>query len=171
MNRADTLKPRPGPGGKRGPHLPTLVGGTLLTVVFVAAFVSALEWDSEAAIFPLAVSGFGAVLGLCVVCRTLLWPQLPSTQFGEDAQDDTDNAFASASRRNLLTSLACFAGFFLLLYILGLYVAVPLFTFLYLMTQAEKSWIFSAVYSGALVLVLYVLFDVIMQQPVPSGPF
>lgn len=159
-------------------HLPDLVAGVMLAVVFGIAFVIALGWSGKAAIFPLGVSGLGTVLGLAFVIRSLRsGGRRPTAQLSslgdndEDTDDALEYAFGTADRREWAVALGCFAGFFVALYVLGLYLAAPLFTLIYLRWQAGRGWTFSIVYTAILFAVLYGAFSLVLQLPVPAGVF
>lgn len=159
-------------------YLPDLVAGLLLTLVFGAAFITALGWNGKAAIFPLAVSGLGALLGLAYFVRCVLRPgrrdAVQPTSVGDDDEDtdeDLQYAFETASGREWAVALAYVLAFFVALYVLGLYLSAPLFTVAYLRHQAKVSWVVSVIYAVVLFAVLYLAFGVVLQLPMPPGLF
>ncbi|WP_328418486.1 tripartite tricarboxylate transporter TctB family protein [Micromonospora sp. NBC_00389] len=159
-------------------YLPDLVAGVLLTLIFGAAFVTALSWSGKAAVFPLAIGGLGALLGVAFVLRSLLRPgkrdATPQRRVGDDDEDsdeDLQYAFETASAREWAVALSYLVAFFVALYVLGLYFTAPLFAVAYLRHQAKASWVLSVVYAAVLFAVLYIAFGVVLQLPVPPGLF
>jgi hypothetical protein len=170
-----------------------VIGGLLLVVVFGGAFFLAWGWQRQASLFPLGVSGLGFVLGVILVIRALLArddvslaesahvvPVHPGSLVDESLVDEAEASpegdnpeyvFTEASGRDWLRTVLWFGGFFLALYVLGVYVAAFIFTLLYLRYQGRRSWLFSAVYAVILVAVMYLAFTVALAQPVPSGLF
>jgi hypothetical protein len=162
-------------------HLPEIVGSATLFLIFAGAFILALEWPLQASIFPLCVAGTGSILSAAYCLRaSLRKPSLevePETaglnlaDNDEDSDDDIDHIFAVASRRDWLTSLGFLAGFFLALFLFGLYPTAAVFTALYLKYQAGSTWRFSLIYAAVLTACLYGIFSLGLQLPVPSGIF
>jgi hypothetical protein len=159
-------------------RLPNLVAGVLLTLIFGGAFVIALDMEGNAAIFPLGVGGLGVVLGATFLIRSLRRP--PAVDAGsppnvgdddEDTDEDLQYAFETASSREWAVALAYIAAFFAALYVLGLYLAAPLFTVIYLRHQAKASWILTIGYATVLFAVLYGAFELVLHLPVPPGLF
>lgn len=160
---------------------------TVLAVAFSAAFITALDWPAQSAIFPLTVSGLGAMLSVGFLARAILRPPVPlntplesaagQTGVGDASDDDDEHAqddsleyvFASASAAQWTAVLGFLAGFFLLLPLLGLYIAAGAFTLAYLRYQAGSSWKFSAIYAVVLVATLYGIFGMALRVPLPSG--
>ena len=61
------------------------------------------------------------------------------------------------------------AAFFVLLWLLGALIAVPLFAVVYLLTAARQSLLLSGVYALACWLFVYGLFDRALRVPLPAG--
>jgi hypothetical protein len=163
---------------------------TALLLIFVAAFVTARQWEAIAALFPEVATGIGAVLSAFFLARSLLFPRRREQVSVEDAaivdplakaaeaeeqvadQADSDRTFfASLSLRDWAVSLAFFVAFFVSLYVLGLYITSLVFSVAYLKLQAKSSWWFSVVYAVVLTAALYGLFGYALQLPVPEGLF
>jgi hypothetical protein len=162
-------------------HLPEIVGSAALFLIFAGAFVLALGWPLQAAIFPLCVTGTGSVLSAIYCLRAVLRRPSPEVEpvavklnladNDEDSDDDIDHIFSAASRRDWQTSLGFLAGFFLALFLFGLYPTAAVFTVLYLKYQARSTWRFALIYAAVLTACLYGIFGLGLQLPVPSGIF
>jgi hypothetical protein len=95
---------------------------------------------------------------------------LGSTERGEakDFQFSQDVPEREALKRSA-AGAGWILGFFAAIVLLGFPIAVPLFVFLYLKLQGRESWLFSAVFAGAVWLFFYGLFDQLLHLPFPSG--
>jgi beta-lactamase regulating signal transducer with metallopeptidase domain len=160
--------------------LPITIGFLL-----VAAWVlyQAWPWPFRTAVFPL---GIGSVLGLCALAKLVagarrterpVAPAAPTatpTPVNAREADESENAdppdvFATASRREWLTAIAWMAAFFLLLWLVGALIAVPLFAVAYLITAARSKFVLAGVYAFASWLFIYGLFDRALRIPLPAG--
>ncbi|MCW2843532.1 MAG: hypothetical protein JWN22_1448 [Nocardioides sp.] len=161
------------------PRRPTIdaevLGGIVLAIVFGGAFWLARGWDRQAAIFPLGVSAAGFLLAIALTVRALTSRRMRAeaeTPHEEIAADDNlEYIFQTATARQWIVTLAWFGGFFVALYVLGLYASALIFTVAYLRTQDRRSWLFVIVYALVLVAVLYGAFTVLLAKPVPPGFF
>ncbi|MGH9256411.1 MAG: tripartite tricarboxylate transporter permease [Vicinamibacterales bacterium] len=82
---------------------------------------------------------------------------------------DLPDVFATASREDWRSAMAWMAAFFLLLWLVGALVAVPLFALLYLLAVARQSPIFAGAYAFMCWLFVYGLFDRALRVPLPRG--
>lgn len=161
-----------------------------LLLIFVAAFITARQWEAIAALFPQVATGIGAVLSAIFLGRALFFPRsgaetsiqqgatfdplaaaAEAEEQGSDQSESERAFFASLSLRDWAISLAFFGAFFVSLYVLGLYITSVLFTVTYLKLQAKSSWLFSVIYAVVLTAALYGLFGYALQLPVPEGVF
>lgn len=156
-----------------------IVGSAALMVLFLGAFVMAIEWAGKGSVFPVLVTALGAALSGGHLLRSILKkpsqppaPKDPGDLVHEEEEAESpDHILTSASGRDWATVLAFVAGFFLLLYVFGLYVASAVFTLVYLRFQARVSWVSIIIYSAVLPASLYLIFNILLQLPVPSGVF
>ncbi|MBD0423647.1 tripartite tricarboxylate transporter TctB family protein [Streptomyces sp. NPDC052309] len=189
---SDAAEEITGPGAPRrrgGARSADFVIAVALLVIFTAAFVTALQWQAIAGLFPLIATGTGIALSAAFAVSSLLsrererpsepGPASTGPAAGQNAEDaegteddqaDADHLFfASLGRQDWTVSLAYFAAFFSGLYVFGLYVASVVFTVVYLRFQARSSWLFSAVYAVVLAAAVYALFGMALELPVPEG--
>jgi hypothetical protein len=154
-----------------------LVITVALLILFAWALSSASEWSVKAALFPRLVTTFG--LALAVLHLVLLLVRRRSADDSAEAQsvmgisepddDPLAYAFSTAGRLAWMVALAWVAGFFVSLYVLGVYVTAPLFTVLYLRLSAHASWRLSVIYSVVVGAVLYGVFETLLGLPTPEG--
>jgi predicted membrane-bound spermidine synthase len=150
--------------------VPDLVGGILLAIVMGGALLVTRGWDHNAAVFPRGVSAGGLLLGLGLVVRSAIGTRKPAEVIDGDAvADDLDYVFYTASGRQWAVTLFWFLGFFVALYVLGLYATAVVFTVVYLKREDGRSWLFAGIYALVLTGVLYLAFAVVLAQPVPAG--
>ncbi|MHA6622832.1 tripartite tricarboxylate transporter TctB family protein [Pseudonocardia sp. DLS-67] len=143
----------------------------LLLALFAGAFLAAGDWSFRAALFPRLVTGAGVVLAALHLVQALLRLRRPAPAVGADDSDpdDVEYVFRTAGPRRWASTLGWVAGFFVLLYLAGLYVTAPVFSLLYLRFAGKRTWIFSAIYAIVIAVVLYVAFELALGVPTPSG--
>ncbi|OFW00251.1 MAG: hypothetical protein A3I61_08805 [Acidobacteria bacterium RIFCSPLOWO2_02_FULL_68_18] len=88
---------------------------------------------------------------------------------GPADENDLPDVFATASRAEWVSALAWMAAFFLLLWLAGALVAVPLFALAYLLAVARQSVVLAGTYALASWLFIYGLFDRALRVPLPPG--
>jgi hypothetical protein len=171
--RPELLRPRP--------PIADLVITTCFLALFAWGLLTAFDWSFRAGIFPRMVNTLG--LGLCLLHLAAIWWRMrrppasgppPEGALVDDDHletQDVEYAFASATGRAWGTALAWVAGFFLSLYMLGLFVTAPLFALLYLKLAARASTRLSAAYAVITIVVLYLAFEVMLGLPMPMGVF
>ncbi|MCW2584185.1 MAG: hypothetical protein JWQ53_2975 [Klenkia sp.] len=174
----------------RGAVVAELVGTLALLVVFGWAFLDAADWTFRTALFPRIVTAAGFlfcagkllqdVIGLLrhrsvgVSTPVADHPAVPSGGTHDDEADvegDVEYLFATAGARSWSTALAWLAGFFLLLYIVGLFITAPIFSLLYLRYAGNQTWRLSTIYAVVLGAVLYLAFELALGIPTPPGLF
>ena len=146
-----------------------------LLAIFVVAFLTALDWSFNTGVFPLLITGLGVALAvLHLVVLLVRRPTADLHPHGEDDEIETmdvEYAFEHAGRAMWARTLGWVFGFFLLLYVAGIFIAAPVFTIAYLRLSAKASWLVSLVYAVVIGLVLYVSFVVFLGLPTPPGLF
>ncbi|WP_077488172.1 tripartite tricarboxylate transporter TctB family protein [Sinomonas mesophila] len=174
----DTIRPVHGEEGgsrRRRVNKPDLIITSVLLVVFVAAYLMATGWKELAAYFPLGVSGAGAIASASFLVRVLFFPpkpDAPKTDVPESAKSMAEQEyefFKNLTSRDWISSICWLGGFFIALAIFGIYVAMAAFTVAYLRFQADKSWLFAAIYAVVLGGVIYGAFEIILKLPLPGG--
>ena len=167
-----------GPSSMHRADVPITIGFLL-----VAAWVlyQAWPWPFRTAVFPLATGGvllFCALVTLATHMRRRAEPEasrLPATGVAGDLQvsgsppDDLPDIFATASRAEWLSAVAWMAAFFLVLWLVGALVAVPLFALAYLLAVARQTVVLAGIYAFASWLFIYGLFDRALRIPLPAG--
>ena len=164
-----------------GADLPITMGFLL---VAASVLYQAWPWPFRTAVFPLAT---GCVLGLCALAKlgadarsraghpitpapAAATPLPVGDRQGDDSESaDPPDVFATASGREWLTAIAWMAAFFLLLWLVGALVAVPLFAVAYLIAAARSTYVLAGVYAFASWLFIYALFDRALRIPLPAG--
>ena len=176
-------------GGRHGAEpvahradLPITIG-----LLLVAAWVlmQAADWPFRTSVFPLATGGLLLVLTVAkllgyagrrnqsYVGRVTAAGQVPSAAgpAGTEPADDIDppDVFATASGAEWRSAIAWMAAFFLLLWLVGALIAVPLFAVAYLLRVARQSVPMAGTYAAVSWLFIYGLFDRALRIPLPAG--
>lgn len=91
----------------------------------------------------------------------------------DDREDDVsmEYVFASAGGRTWAASLAWIAAFFVLFFILGAYITVPLFALFYLKFAGKASWLAAAIYSVVVGGIIFYVFREVVYIPLPESVF
>ncbi|WP_395103996.1 tripartite tricarboxylate transporter TctB family protein [Actinomadura sp. SCN-SB] len=162
-------------------------GDVVMTVillgVFSGAFLLALDWPFRAAFFPRLLS----IAGICfsvlklIEFAVLLWrparsgpvepPAARPVPADDEEQDDQslEYVFGSAGARAWAAAVAWVAAFFVGLWLVGIYVIVPVFTLAYLRTAGKASWPAAALYAAVAGGVLWLAFTRLLAVPMPAG--
>jgi hypothetical protein len=176
----------------------TPIAEVVISVVFLAIFAGAYElsqdWPTKARLFPdmIAVAGMVFVVaklvgyGFEVYRRRGQAADPPSAQTepvarkeDDEADEDVDDpddfsmeyVFATASRLEWATALGWFTTFFVGLYVVGVFITVPVFAFLYLRIAGKAGWIAAAIYAAVAGGLIWFVFDYLLFVPMPAGMF
>ena len=89
----------------------------------------------------------------------------------EEAAEEAEliDVFATASRAQWVSALGWMAAFFVMLWLLGALVTVPLFALVYLLAASRESPVLAGSYALASWLFVYGLFDRVLHMPLPAG--
>lgn len=152
--------------------LPITIG---LLVVASWVLMQAADWPFRTAVFPLATGGLLLVL---TIAKLLAYGgRLPAAGSDPsavgpakiDLDPDLPDVFTTASRADWHSAIAWMAGFFLLLWLVGALIAVPLFAVAYLLRVARQSVPMAGAYAVVSWLFIYGLFDRALRIPLPAG--
>jgi TctA family transporter len=134
----------------------------LATGALLLAFASAKLFTHVGRAFPGVPAAHASAAG---------WKSRPADPKGPPhmQEDVLPDIFATASRAEWLSALAWMAAFFLLLWLVGALVAVPLFALVYLLAAARGSFVLAGTYALASWLFIYALFDRALRVPLPGG--
>jgi hypothetical protein len=146
-------------------------------VVAVVVLLQARGWPFRAGLFPLVTSS--VLLGL-VLLKLLLDFATPRRQASavprqgllEDdkaAEAELIDVFTTASRAEWLSALGWMAAFFVMLWLLGALVTVPLFALVYLLVVSGESLVLAASCAFVCWVFIYGLFDRLLHIPLPPG--
>jgi hypothetical protein len=128
--------------------------------------IAAWSWPWKAALFPLVIG----IPVFCLAAAEVLWVLLGTTEHGgvKDFQMSHDLPGNEVLKRTGLAG-GWIIGFFAAIVLLGFPLAVPLFVFLYLKLQGKEGWLLSAVFTAAVWLFFYGLFDRLLHLPFLDG--
>lgn len=139
-----------------------------LGIMALAAWAAngALAWPTKAALFPLAIT----IPVFCLAAAEVLWVLLGSSGKGEamDFQLSKHIPQKLVLRRTAL-AFGWILGFFAAIYLVSFPIAVPLFMFLYLKIQGREGWLISSIFTLAVWVFFYGLFDRLLHLPFSDG--
>lgn len=150
-------------------------------IVAVAVLLQARGWPFRAGVFPLVTSAvllglvlLKLVLDLATARRkaTAIQREGPVEQRKaptEKAADELIDVFATASRAQWVSAFGWMAAFFVMLWLLGALVTVPLFALVYLLVASRESPVLAGSYALVSWLFVYSLFDRLLHIPLPRG--
>jgi hypothetical protein len=153
-----------------------LTADLVFTVGFVALSVAVLmqarEWPFRGALFPRAAGWM--MLAAAALNLVLLLVSGRSSATGDQTREDSgdrdlEDVFVSASREEWMAALGWMGSFFLVLWLLGAFVAIPAFAALYLLVASRESPSLAFVYAFVCWVFVYGLFDRILHVPLPRG--
>ncbi|MFQ5918293.1 MAG: tripartite tricarboxylate transporter TctB family protein [Candidatus Binatia bacterium] len=146
----------------------------LILLIFFGGVFTARQWQFQARLFPWTI-GIPALL--------LCFAQLAMDLFRTTESDNPDDVSGlmdlpvdrgvpvSVVVRRAVNIFGWVIGFFLVIWLIGFIISVPLFVLLYLLVQArEKLWV-SLTYTGAMLIFLIVIFHQVLHIPWPPGVF
>jgi putative tricarboxylic transport membrane protein len=152
-----------------------------ITLGFLAAggwvVFQALDWPFRTSLFPLmtgsllvglALVKLGASVGR--VARSVpVEDQGASADLQTELHAELPDVLATASRGEWTAAVSWMTGFFLMLWLLGALVTVPLFAVAYLLTVARQSPVLAGTYALVSWMFVYGLFDRVLHIPLPAG--
>ncbi len=128
--------------------------------------VAAWSWPWKASLFPLAI-GVPVFVLAAIEALGVLFGKTVHTE-AKDFQVTRDLPEKELARRAAVAA-GWIAGFFAGIVLFGFPLAVPLFTFLYLRLQGGESWRFCVVFTAAVWLFFYGVFERLLHLPFPGG--
>jgi hypothetical protein len=144
----------------------SLALGIAVMMLAVWGVISAWNWPTKAALFPLVIS----IPLFLLAAAEVLWVLLGSAKQSAAADFKlSDHLPQAVVLRRTLLAAGWILGFFAAILLLGFLVAVPVFMFLYLRLQGKQGWVFSAVFTLAVFVFFYGLFDLLLHLPFPAG--
>ena len=146
-------------------------------VAGVAVLLEARGWPFRTSIFPLATGIVLVILSFVKLVTLVGWTrnqvgrvprgEAKGAPSGPAEPDDVPDVFATASRAEWLSAIGWMAAFFLIFWLLGALIAVPLFAVVYLLAVPRSSPILAGVYALASWAFVYGLFGRLLRLPLP----
>ena len=139
----------------------------MMVFVFAVVLYQARGWRIYAKLLPF-------VIGLPMLAMALTQLVLDIRK-REAASDDSpaggiaDGIPVELVRRRALTIVGYLLGLFLSVWLLGFYLSIPLFTFLYLKLESGESWWLSILLTVLAWVFIIGLFEWLLEQPFPQG--
>ncbi|HSQ11757.1 MAG TPA: tripartite tricarboxylate transporter TctB family protein [Candidatus Deferrimicrobium sp.] len=142
-----------------------------LLIIFSVATVSGWGWPDIAKIMPVYVAAMPGLFMIIVqIYREATgWETRRSTtsiDMDESGQNQLDDATA---RKRTLAFFAWFIGGALGIWLIGIVYALPVLVFLYALLQGKEKWLTSLIIGGCAYLVIWGLFEYMLETRWPSG--
>lgn len=146
---------------------------SLIVLIFFCVFVyEAREWRMQARLYPYAI---GIPMLICAIIQFIL--DLKGVKAKESAdgapmdfqftgQKEMDPAVV---KRRTITMFSWMLGFFLMIWLLGYVIAIPVMVFSYLKFQSNESWLLSTTLTVIAFVFFYSLFVKLLTLPFPEG--
>ena len=144
---------------------PDLAISAAFLVLAAAVLLDARAWPFRSAIFPLIT---GAILFVAALVNITLGRKAPTLDVEAEGEEVPD-VLATASRAEWISSVSWMSAFFLMLWLLGALVTVPLFTVAYLLAASHETPVMAGGYALASWGFVYGLFDRLLHLPLPAG--
>ena len=131
--------------------------------------VESAKLTGEGRIVPLVIGI--PTIGMLAVA---LWARLrtvPRHGTRSALEDEGKSLGDVASWPAAITVVGWIGGLFLLILFVGFDISIPVYTFLYLIVRGRVSWVRSFLVAGSLWLLIYVSFDLILNNSLFSGIF
>ena len=144
-----------------------------ITLGFLAAgawvVFQSLDWPFRTSLFPLLTGSL--LVGLALLKLGASVGRVPPDVQDKEQSAPTDlpDVFVTASRSDWAAAVGWMASFFLMLWLLGALVTVPLFAVAYLLIVARRSPVLAGTYAFVSWMFVYGLFDRVLHIPLPAG--
>ena len=139
-------------------------------VLFLAALASSSVWHAATRLFPFTIAAVGLLAVLVQLVRDVFRVRATGAL---GSSDILDLAGIDTSERTVKRRLWQFVGWLMLLLvimrILGLLIAVPIFVPAYLKVMSDRRWPFIAFYTAGFWSMLIGLFHYALRLPWPRG--
>jgi len=142
-----------------------------LLVVFAAATVSGWNWPDIAKIMPVYVAAIpGLIMIMVQIYREATGWETIKNAAGMDMDESGKNELDEATaRKRTLLFFAWFIGGALGIWLIGIVYALPLLVFLYALVEGKEKWITSIILGVCGYLLLWGLFEYMLETRWPAG--
>jgi hypothetical protein len=146
---------------------------SLIVLIFFCVFVyEAKDWRMQARLYPYAI---GIPMLICAIIQVIL--DLKGVK-AKESTDGTPMDFQFSTqkemdpavvKRRTITMFSWMLGFFLMIWLLGYVIAIPVMVFSYLKFQSNESWVLSTTLTVIAFAFFYTLFVKLLTLPFPEG--
>jgi hypothetical protein len=159
--------------GALPPPLPDLIASSALTVLAVAAFVTAAAWfPFEAGIFPMITSGLMALFSLVISIQTALrlrrQRQSGQTQLATAVPNGEWAPSGEAAMKGNLTIIGLCLVLAALVLLIGHLAATFVFVAGAILAIGSQSWRSPPLIAAVTTLIVFAVFDLLASQPWPT---
>jgi small-conductance mechanosensitive channel len=148
--------------GPRSARADLMISAAFLAIA-VAVLVEARGWPFRTSVFPLATGWLLAGLAAAKLVRGFR----PTSVEAPPGVEEEAELLVTAGRAQWLPALGWMAAFFIMLWLLGALITVPLFTLVYLLLASRESPVLAGACALASWVFIYGLFDRLLRVPLP----
>ena len=144
---------------------------SFLVLVFFAFFIwEARDWPVKAQLYPWVVGIPMLALAIFHFVIDLRGGQQKRASANTPADFQfTKGIDPGLARRRTISIFTWIFGFLLGTWLLGFFVSIPLFFFLYLKVHSREGWTLSLILTAVALFVSWGLFDQLLHLPLPEG--
>jgi hypothetical protein len=154
-------------------------GGTIFALVLLFLFLGGLylcmDWSVKARLFPLLIVVAGTGLSMWVGISEISRARSPEKKEDKPREDDLRAALRPAKQKATPKSEAIMMlwvlGFLSMILAFGFWVAIVVFTPLFMPLFGRENWSTVAIYTVGIWLTIYLVFGVCMKVPLYGGIF
>jgi hypothetical protein len=149
---------------------PQAIFSFVFLVFFIVFVYGAHAWRLQARLYPWAIGIPMLILALIQVILDMKGVQSKPDSGGAPVDFQmTKDIDAGLAKRRALVMFSWIVGFFLLIWLLGFSIAIPVMVFGYLKIQSGEPWLLSIILTVIASLVFWVLFVWLLNLPFPQG--
>jgi hypothetical protein len=134
---------------------------SIAILAIVIGLIETREWNSTTALFPRVV-GIPA-LGLCIAVL------VSSIRRGRQQKNEEENPEYAKSVKIAVVLFAWIIGFILLIWTIGINIAIPIYVLSYMKVQGKYRWLSSTITAAAVSGFVYLVFNVIFRIAWPDS--
>jgi hypothetical protein len=142
-------------------------------MIFFCVFVyEAKEWRMQARLYPFAIGIpmlIFAIVQFVLDLKGVETKQSSSDGAPMDFQFQQTDVPPDVVRKRTITMFSWMFGFFLMIWLVGYVIAIPLMVFTYLKFQSGESWMLSTILTVIAFVFFYTLFVRLLNLPFPDG--
>ena len=146
----------------------------ILLVIFAGSLYLSTEWSMKARLFPMLIVIVGLVLTVWLLIAERIFGSSagkgqPQSKEGKEAEGALKPAKQEITLRGEVTMILWVLGFLAMILVLGFWVAIAVFTPLFMPFFGKENWKMATIYTVGIWFGIYLVFHVAMKVPLYGG--